>query len=66
MYELKTKMETYLRVNLLGPRPRLIKKNLLGRGLTKLEKHWSTELPDVIEISQVMPNFKHEYRHTDV
>ena len=39
MYELK-KMERYLRVNLLGPGPCLIKKkNLPGRGLTKVEKH---------------------------
>ena len=39
MYELK-KLERYLRVNLLGPGPRLIKKkNLPGRGLTKVEKH---------------------------
>ena len=35
------KLESYLRVNLLGPGPRLIKKNLPGRGLTKVEKHWS-------------------------
>jgi hypothetical protein len=34
-------MESYLRVNMLGPGPRLIKKNLPGRGLTKVEKHWS-------------------------
>ena len=40
MYEL-IKMERYLRVNLLGPGPRLIKKNLTGRGLTKVEKHCS-------------------------
>jgi hypothetical protein len=32
-------MERYLPVNLLGPGPRLIKKNLLGRGLTEVEKH---------------------------
>jgi len=33
-------MERYLRVNLLGPGPRLMKKNNLpGRGLTKVEKH---------------------------
>jgi len=38
MYELK-KMERYLRVNLLGQGPRLIKNNLPGRGLTKVEKH---------------------------
>ena len=37
------KMERYLRVNVLGPGPRLIKKKkkLPGRGLTKVEKHWS-------------------------
>jgi len=39
MYELK-KMEKYLRTNLFGPGPRLIIKNLTGRGLTKVEKHW--------------------------
>jgi len=37
MYEFK-KLERYLRVNLLGPGPRLIKK-IPGRGLTKVEKH---------------------------
>jgi len=37
------KMERYLRVNLLGPGPRLIKKNNLpDRGLTKVKKHFST------------------------
>jgi hypothetical protein len=39
MYELKKKLESYLRVNLLGPGPRLIKE-LPGRGLTEVEKHW--------------------------
>ena len=41
-------MEKYLRVNLFGPGPHLIKKNLLGRGLTEVEKHWCSrnlELP---------------------
>jgi len=34
------KLERYLRVNLLGPGPRLMKKmNLPGRGLTEVEKH---------------------------
>ena len=33
------KMESHLRVNLLGPGPRLIKKNLPGRGLTKVQEH---------------------------
>ena len=40
---LKT-LERHLRVNLLGPSPRLIKKNLPGRGLTKFEKHCSSYL----------------------
>ena len=40
MYELK-QMERYLRVNLLGPGPRLMKKGFTGpHGLTKVEKHW--------------------------
>ena len=34
------KLERYLRVNLLGLGPRLMKKNLLGRSVTKLEKPW--------------------------
>jgi len=43
MYELKKIWKNYLRVNLLGPGPRLIKKKSLpGRGLTKVEKHCST------------------------
>jgi hypothetical protein len=29
----------YLRVNFFGPGPRLIEKDLPGRGLTKFEKH---------------------------
>ena len=33
------KLESYLRVNLLGPGPRLMKKNLPGCGLTMVEKH---------------------------
>jgi len=46
MYELKKKLKSYLRVNLLGRGPRLIKKkNLPGRGLTKVEKHWYIVLP---------------------
>jgi len=37
--KLKKKLERYLRVNLLGPGPRLMKKNNLpGRGLTNVEK----------------------------
>jgi hypothetical protein len=44
MYGLK-KLERYLWVNLLGPGRALVlwKKNLPGRGLTKVEKHWSRE-----------------------
>jgi hypothetical protein len=39
MYELKKKLERYLRVNLLGPGPSSYKKNYLpGRGLTKVGK----------------------------
>jgi len=41
MYELKKKLERYWWANLLGQGPRLIKKkkkNLPGRGLTKVEK----------------------------
>jgi len=45
MYKLKKKLENYLRVNLLGPGHRLKKKkNLPGRGLTKVEKHWLNPL----------------------
>ena len=43
MQELKKKLERYLLVNMLGPGPHLMKKNLPGRGLTKVEKHCSTE-----------------------
>jgi len=40
MYELK-RMERHLRVNLLGPGPRPMKKGFFPiRGLTKVEKHW--------------------------
>jgi len=40
MYELKKKnLERYLGVNLLRLGPRLIKKNLRDRGLTKVEKY---------------------------
>ena len=37
------KLERYLPVNLLGPGSRLIKKNLPGRDLTKVEKHYFRE-----------------------
>jgi len=42
MYELK-KMERYLRVNLFGPGPLLMKNNLPGHGITKVEKHCCKE-----------------------
>ena len=42
------KLESYLRVNLLGPGPCLIKKDLPGRGLTKVEKHCCTLLREVL------------------
>ena len=46
-------MERYLRVNLLGASPRLIKKkNLPGRGLTKGEKHFSSRC--VIQQNRVL------------
>ena len=38
MYELK-KMERYLRVNLLGPGPRLVKKEFTG---PRIHKYWET------------------------
>jgi len=41
-------MERYLGVNLLGPGPRLMKKNLPGRGLTEVGKHCSK----LIDVSQ--------------
>jgi hypothetical protein len=41
MYELKKNLESYLRVNLLGSGPRLVKKDLPGRRPTKFEKHCS-------------------------
>jgi len=55
MYELK-KMERYLRVNLLVLGPRLIKKkkNLPGRGLTKIEKHCPKEA-NIFPARQVVP-----------
>ena len=36
------KLESYLRINLLGPGPHFITKNLPGRSLSKVKKHWST------------------------
>jgi hypothetical protein len=34
-------MESYLRVTLLGPGPRLMKKEFTGPRSHKVEKHWS-------------------------
>jgi len=39
MYELKKKLERYLRVNLLGPGPRLMKKGFTG---PRSHKDWET------------------------
>ena len=39
MYELKN-LERYLRVNLLGPGPRLMKKRIYWAAVSKIEKHW--------------------------
>ena len=39
MYELK-KIENIFTSKFVGSGPRLLKKNLPGRGLTKGEKHW--------------------------
>ena len=38
------KLERYLIVYLLGPGPHLMKKNLPGRGLKKVEKQWTSGL----------------------
>jgi len=35
MYELKKKLERYLRVNLLGPGPRLTKKEFRGAAVSQ-------------------------------
>jgi len=50
------KLERYLRVNLLGPGTRLIKKNLPGRGLTKVEKHWSKTFRPVCSLRMFIRN----------
>jgi len=41
MYEVRKKLERYLRVNLLGPSPRLIKKVFTG---LRSHKSWETLL----------------------
>jgi hypothetical protein len=43
---------------LLGPGPRLIKKNLQGRGLTKVEKHWSKGTGDSTKTSVKAVNLR--------
>jgi len=50
MYELKKKLEMYLRVNLLGPGPHLMKKEFTG--LTKVEKHCPRGHPRMFESIQ--------------
>jgi len=45
---LKKKVERYLRVNLLGPGPRLMKKELTACGLTKVEKNWCRVFVEVM------------------
>jgi len=42
-------MGRYLRVNLLGPGPRLMKQEFAGRGLTEVEKHWFR--PSILEVA---------------
>jgi len=54
---LKKKLERYLRVNLLGPGPRLIKNNLQDRGLTKVEKHWVRGFTDISHISDSLTRY---------
>ena len=61
MYELKKKLEEYLRVNLLGPGPRLIKKEFTGprshRGWETL--HYSTFLLFGPQYKEVTWHFIH-------
>jgi hypothetical protein len=56
MYEIKKKLESYLRVNLLGPGPSSYKQNYLpGRGLTKVGKHWTTPLLTCLFTNLLIP-----------
>jgi hypothetical protein len=49
--------KNYLQADyLLGPGPRLIKKKLPGRGLTKVEKHWSRLSDRVVQFVFVIYN----------
>ena len=48
------KLERYLRVNLLGLGPRLIKKEFLGRGLTKIEKLYSSRYVSTNKCSSIV------------
>jgi hypothetical protein len=41
MYELKKNLERYLRADLLGPGPRLMKKEFTRPRSQNVEKHWS-------------------------
>jgi len=61
MYELK-KNEMYLRLNLLGPGPRLMKKEFTMPSLTKIDKRWSRQQPYSLTTStasciQIFPTF---------
>jgi hypothetical protein len=50
MYKLKKKLEKYLRVNLLGTGPRLMKKRIYGT--TVLQRLRNIALPDNTQHSQ--------------
>ena len=54
------KLEIYLRVNLLGPGPRLMKKTLPGRGLAKVETHCSRARHPALKGTHCIPH-KYEY-----
>ena len=43
-------MESYLRVNLLGPGPRLMKKEFTGPRSDKVKKHWYRPLSFVFHL----------------
>jgi len=49
MYELKKKMERYLRVNLLGPGPHLMKKEFTG---PQSDKGWGNTVLEGISYAQ--------------
>ena len=56
MYELKKKLETYLRVNFLGPSPRLIKKRIYRAAVSQRLRNTDLEgrpgrKPDMIKFA---------------